>query len=104
MSPILLMSQNSITATDSWRPEAADDPAALARALDFFAAAARPGSLHYLEFVLRAGQGLLLANDRISHGRLAYRDDGTSHRVLLRGLFSRRPSVAPHPVGAAHAS
>jgi hypothetical protein len=92
-----LLGRYSTQPTDRWQPEAADDQTALARALDFFTAAEQPGSGYHLELALRGGQGLLLANDRISHGRRPYRDDPAAPRVMLRGLFRHRPPRAASP-------
>jgi hypothetical protein len=69
------------------------DPAALDRALLFLHEAAQPGSPHYTESTLTAGQGLLLANDLISHGRAAYEDHPACPRLILRTLFTRRRPV-----------
>lgn len=88
-----LLSRYSVTATDRFDPDAVDDPHALARAVAFFDAAAAPGSPYRHEIRLQAGQGLLLANDRLSHGRAAYHDDPTTPRVMLRALFTRRPTL-----------
>jgi hypothetical protein len=89
-----LISRYSVTDTDSYDPAAVTDPAALQRALEFLQQAAQPPSPHYTEFTLTAGQGLLLANDLISHGRAAYHDDPAHPRMMLRALFARlRPAV-----------
>jgi Taurine catabolism dioxygenase TauD, TfdA family len=92
-----LLSRYSVTATDTFQA-AGVDPAALNRGLIFLLHHAHPGSPHYLELALSAGQGLLLANDRISHGRRPFRD-GTTPRVMLRALFTR--ALAPAPPEAA---
>ncbi|WP_019061465.1 TauD/TfdA family dioxygenase [Streptomyces prunicolor] len=80
----------SRTATDAYRhlPGQRD---ALDRALAMMDAAAMPGSSYRVCFTLHAGQALVLANDRLGHGRTAYRDDPACPRLLLRGLFTRRP-------------
>jgi hypothetical protein len=82
----------SRTATDTYEalPGAA---AALRRALAFLDQVARPGSAYRCEFTLSAGQALVLANDRLGHGRTAYRDGPATPRLLLRGLFTRRPHI-----------
>ncbi|MFG1879583.1 TauD/TfdA family dioxygenase [Sphaerisporangium sp. NPDC049003] len=85
----LPITRYSRTATDTYHP--ADDRAALERALAFLETAARPGSRHRIDFSLDAGQALVLANDRIGHGRTAYRDDPDAPRLLLRGLFTLKP-------------
>lgn len=88
-----LISRYSITGTDTYDHDAVTDPAALDRALEFLRQAARPGSPYYTELTLAAGQGLLLANDQISHGRAAYHDDPDCPRLMLRALFTRRCAV-----------
>ncbi|MFB7781422.1 TauD/TfdA family dioxygenase [Streptomyces vinaceus] len=80
----------SRTATDSYHPTAGGE-AAMERALAFLDAAAQAGSAFRTEFTLRAGQALVLANDRLGHGRTAFRDDPSAPRLLLRALFTLRP-------------
>ncbi|MEV7885142.1 TauD/TfdA family dioxygenase [Streptomyces sp. NPDC002817] len=82
----------SRTATDTYR-SLPGQQAALDRALAIMDAAAMPGSSYRVSFTLRAGQALVLANDRLGHGRTAYRDDPARPRLLLRGLFTLRPLV-----------
>ncbi|WP_197372286.1 TauD/TfdA family dioxygenase, partial [Streptomyces clavuligerus] len=86
----------SRTATDTYHPLSGGG-AALGRALEFLDEAAAEGSRFRAGFTLAAGQALVLANDRLGHGRTAYRDDPDVPRLLLRGLFTRRP--APVAVG-----
>jgi hypothetical protein len=85
-----VLSRYSVTGTDAYDHAAVTDPAALDRALSFLRDAARPGSACYTELTLAAGQGLLLANDVISHGRTAYDDNPAAPRLILRALFTRR--------------
>ncbi|MFF1678425.1 TauD/TfdA family dioxygenase [Streptomyces sp. NPDC058256] len=80
----------SRTATDSYQP-LTGGTAALERALAFLDGAAHPDSPFRTSFTLAAGQALVLANDRLGHGRTAYRDDQARPRLLLRGLFTIRP-------------
>lgn len=91
-----LITRYSVTNTDSYHPRCANDndKEALERALRFLRRAAQPGSPHRCEFTLRASQALLLANDRLCHGRTAYRDDPGEARLLLRALFTRRPHLS----------
>ncbi len=88
-----LISRYSVTDTDTYDHDAVTDPAALDRALMFLHQAAQPGFPYYAELTLTAGQGLLLANDLISHGRAAYEDDPARPRLILRALFTRRRPV-----------
>ncbi|GAA2254431.1 hypothetical protein GCM10010232_49390 [Streptomyces amakusaensis] len=80
----------SRTATDAYHPTTGGD-AAMERALTFLDAAARPGSAFRTDFTLRPGQALIIANDRLGHGRTPFRDDLSAPRLLLRALFTLRP-------------
>lgn len=84
-----LLSRYSVTATDAFHADGVD-AAALHRGRILLLHHEHPGSPYYLELTLAAGQGLLLANDRIGHGRRPFRDDATP-RVMLRAVFT-------HPV------
>lgn len=85
-----ILSRYSVTGTDRYDPAAVACPAALERALAFLRDTARPRSGYYTEFTLAAGQGLLLANDTISHGRTSYADLPDAPRLLYRALFTAR--------------
>lgn len=88
-----LVTRYSLTETDSYHPLLPDDEPALRRALGYLRRAARPGSLFRCEFTLGAGQALILANDRLCHGRSAYQDQVSAPRLMLRALFTSRPGV-----------
>ncbi|MDQ1031462.1 hypothetical protein QF035_009044 [Streptomyces umbrinus] len=88
--PGMWITRYSRTATDTYRSSPGQQ-AALDRALAIMDAAAMPSSSYRVSFTLRSGQALVLANDRLGHGRTAYRDDPARPRLLLRGLFTRRP-------------
>ncbi|MFC6038919.1 TauD/TfdA family dioxygenase [Paenisporosarcina macmurdoensis] len=45
-----------------------------------------PNSPYYIETRLKKNQGIVMANDKISHGRKEYKD-GNSKREMIRGLF-----------------
>ncbi len=95
----LLVTRYSVDAPSRWEaPEGVDRPA-LARAVAFLERASRPGSRYYLEFRLDAGQGMVLANDRLAHGRTAYDDgnQGQRRRCLYRALFRGRPCGTTGP-------
>ncbi|MDI9889390.1 TauD/TfdA family dioxygenase [Streptomyces sp. HNM0645] len=85
-----LMTRYSRTVTDCYCALHGHQ-AALERALAFMDAAARPGSAFRTEVTLGSGQALIFANDRVGHGRTAYRDDLSHPRLLRRGLFTARP-------------
>jgi hypothetical protein len=85
-----VISRYSVTSTDTYDPAAVASAAALDRALAFLRVAARPGSGYYDEITLAAGQGLVLANDMISHGRTPYQEAPGDPRLLYRALFTTR--------------
>lgn len=85
-----LISRYSVSATDVFDRSAVADPAALERAIEFLADAARSGSPFAQEITLAAGQGLIMVNDAISHGRRAYEDDPGRPRTFLRAMFKTR--------------
>ncbi|MEU4176375.1 TauD/TfdA family dioxygenase [Streptomyces sp. NPDC026589] len=80
----------SRTATDTYHATSGGE-AAMERALAFLDAAAQPGSAFRTDFTLKPGQALILANDRLGHGRTAFRDNPTTPRLLLRALHTLRP-------------
>lgn len=80
----------SRTATDTYHATSGG-AAAMGRALKFLDTAARLGSAFRTDFTLGSGQALILANDRLGHGRTAFRDDPNAPRLLLRALSTRRP-------------
>ncbi len=51
----------------------------------------------YIELKLSPGQGIIFANDRVSHGRTVYTDTPGRPRELLRALFRGRPSPVRSP-------
>ena len=85
-----LVSRYSVTATDSWE-SANGDGDTLASACLFMRELATPSSGYFASFTLGPRQGLILANDKVSHGRTTYRDDGERVRTMFRGLFLKRP-------------
>lgn len=44
-------------------------------------------SPYYIETKLRDNQGIIMANNKISHGRKSFYDEGTRKREMIRGLF-----------------
>ena len=65
----------------------------LERAVSFIQDLAQPSSPYFRRFQLHNGQGILMANDKILHGRTAFQNSHTVRRKLLRGLYGNRPSV-----------
>jgi hypothetical protein len=60
---------------------------ALQRARSWLVERAQPGSPLFTSFSLGPGDLLVLANDRVAHGRGSYRDDPSAPRCLFRALF-----------------
>ncbi|MFB7124582.1 TauD/TfdA family dioxygenase [Kitasatospora sp. NPDC056273] len=88
-----LITRYSLTATDSYHPTAPGRQEHLNRALAALADAAADTSWHRTTFTLAAGQALILANDKLCHGRGPFVDDPAAPRLLLRGLFTTRPTA-----------
>ncbi|MBD0692477.1 TauD/TfdA family dioxygenase [Streptomyces sp. CBMA123] len=88
-----LITRYSLTATDSYHPTAPGRQKHLDRALAALADAADDGSRHRTTFTLAAGQALVLANDKLCHGRTPFTDNSAAPRLLLRALFTTRPTV-----------
>jgi hypothetical protein len=90
-----LISRYSCGADDG----AAAEPAAqrqLKRAVSSINRLAVSDSGFYQEFRLAQGEGLIMANDRVSHARTAYQDPPGRRRQVLRGLFCRRVGSTPY--------
>jgi len=92
-----LATRYSITDTDRWAVPPGEPAEAFWRGVRFLDRASQPGSEYYLELRLDAGQVILLANSRISHGRTPYQDSPTQHRCMYRSLHLVRPRVSPTP-------
>lgn len=93
-----LVSRYSVTATDTYDPDGGD-AAALDRGRVFLLHHEHPGSPFYRELRLTAGQGLVLANDRIGHGRRPF-TDGPDPRVMFRALFTTAMPAQTPRIGA----
>ena len=63
----------------------------LKEAVTFLSNLCNQGSGFYIEVPLLKNQALILANDKISHGRREYLDSENHKRTLIRGLFTTRP-------------
>lgn len=83
-----------VTETDSWAVPDGVSAADLHRGIGFMLHASQPGSSHFVQLMLAAGDGIVFDNTRISHGRTAYLDSADSRRCLYRSLHLRHP-VAP---------
>lgn len=89
-----LVSRYSVTHTESWEFPVGTDVPALRRALARMDELSAPGSDLRAELRLAPGQGLIMANDQIAHGRTAYRDAPGHVRTMVRGLFLGRLQAA----------
>jgi alpha-ketoglutarate-dependent taurine dioxygenase len=86
-----LVCRYCVTETDSWVvPDGVAD-ADVHRGVGFLLHAALPGSPHFRQLRLEAGQAIVFDNTRISHGRTSYRDSDTRRRSLYRSLHLRHP-------------
>lgn len=83
-----LLARYCVTPRDRW---AIYEVNRLAEAKEAMAQMAKPGSPFYLTLRLEAGQGIILANDRISHGRTDFDDGDSGNRRMLRALFTSTP-------------
>jgi hypothetical protein len=88
-----LVCNYSVSATDRWVVGAGVDARDLRRGASFLRYAASAGSPYFLQFRLEAGDAILLANTRISHGRTAYTDTDNQRRRLYRGLYLQEPNA-----------
>lgn len=64
----------------------------LRRALDALSAMSS-GGRHRCDLLLESGDAILIANDRLAHGRTAFEDLGHRRRVLYRSLYCARPTT-----------
>jgi alpha-ketoglutarate-dependent taurine dioxygenase len=87
-----LVSRYSLTSTDTYHPSEPTHQGDLDRALQFLADAAAPEGGYSCTLTLQPGQALILANDKLSHGRTEFTDAPGRPRLLLRGLYTARPN------------
>jgi alpha-ketoglutarate-dependent taurine dioxygenase len=88
-----LVNRYSVTPTDAWgRPDGVAS-ADLERGIRFLVAASRPGSRHFVQLRLEAGQVIVFDNTCVSHGRTPYRDSPDRRRCMFRSLHLRHPRV-----------
>lgn len=84
-----LLSRFSIDNTSRWAKE---PPQALV-AFKYLKEMAKAGSPFYHSFKLRAHEGIIIANDKISHGRRKYYERLVGTRCMVRALFIDRPTA-----------
>jgi alpha-ketoglutarate-dependent taurine dioxygenase len=85
-----ILSRYSVTENDEWCFADVPNLQDAHRYLDTLSRAPSP---YLVRVKLQAGQGILLANDRVSHGRTAFVDSGPQTRHMLRALFTARPGM-----------
>jgi hypothetical protein len=81
-----VLSRYSTTPRDRWAFGEVD---LLQEAFEALAEFVRPP--HLIQIRLEAGQGVVLANDKVAHGRSSFEDSFARTRLMLRALFLRRP-------------
>ena len=85
-----LLSRFSVDNTSCW----ANDPPQAIVGFKYLKYLARAGSPFYHSFKLRACEGVIIANDKISHGRRKYYERCAGTRYMLRALFIDRPTAS----------
>jgi hypothetical protein len=85
-----LVTRFSVNNTTDWQYGFERVPG-LKRAFDAFSEYTRDGSPFMLKFRLSAGVGMVMANDKIAHGRLSFVDSADCVRSMARTLHSGRP-------------
>lgn len=83
-----LVTRYSVTDRDRWHD---DEVARLADARNALAGLAKSDTPYFHHITLAAGQGIILANDKVSHGRTGFSNSPHQTRRMLRVLFSRKP-------------
>lgn len=83
-----LMTRYSVTDRDHWND---DEVTGLADAKNALAGLAGWNTPYFHQITLRRGQGIILANDKVSHGRTGFSNSPHQARHMLRVLFSRKP-------------
>lgn len=83
-----LVTRYSVTARDRWNVE---EVARLADAKNALADLAKMNTPYLHQITLRSGQGIIIANDRVSHGRTGFSNSPPQTRRMLRVLFTRQP-------------
>jgi hypothetical protein len=86
------VSRFSVTPRDDW---AFDQVPSLSEARAALEALAEPGSPFVTRLKLRPGQCLVMANDRVAHGRAPFQDGRGLRRKLIRALYESAPRTRP---------
>lgn len=83
-----VVTRYSVTDRDRWND---DEVAGLADARNALAGLAQWETPYFHHITLGRGQGIILANDKVSHGRTGFSNSTHQTRRMLRVLFSRKP-------------
>lgn len=83
-----VMTRYSTTPRDRWEVGRVPGLEPARRAMESLA---EPAAGFYSCFRLAAGEGVILANDKVAHGRTGFADTPGARREMRRVLFSRRP-------------
>jgi hypothetical protein len=83
-----LLTRYSVSDRDRWN---VDEVECLLDAKNAMADLAHSGSPYYHQHHLDVGQGIILANNKVSHGRTGFSNSADHVRRMLRVLFARRP-------------
>lgn len=86
-----IITRYSTDITSSWE-DGLNSVKHLERAYKYLREMAKPGSPFLLTVKLKSGQGLIIANDKVSHGRRLYRESQNDIRLILRSIFFNAPS------------
>lgn len=83
-----LLTRYSVTDRDHWN---IDEVECLLDAKNAMAGFAQIGSPYYHQIRLDIGQGIILANNKVAHGRTGFSNSTDQARRMLRVLFAFRP-------------
>jgi hypothetical protein len=86
-----IFTRYSTDITSSWS-DGLNNVRHLKRAYAYLDEMAKPGSPFFIETKLKPGQGLIMANHKVSHGRKSYIESQSNIRIMLRGIFFNYPS------------
>jgi len=83
-----LVTRYSVTDRDRWN---VDEVGRLTDAKSAMGGLAQLNTPYYHQVSLGTGQGVILANNRVSHGRTGFSNSPNQIRQMLRVLFARQP-------------
>ncbi|WOD37772.1 TauD/TfdA family dioxygenase [Nodosilinea sp. E11] len=85
-----LFTRYSIDVTSSWNYDF-KDCSHFKRACEYLKEKTKSGSSFLFEKRLLSGQGIIIANDKVSHGRKIYVDSSGQTRTFLRSIYYSQP-------------